>query len=565
MTTIFLGNITDNRQSEGGKMKRYFVNLKLSRKILFSPVLVLSMLIIFGAVAYIGLMSQKSTVDKIFNNAFTNYKKASTIKDQVTTVHQNIYKVLAWSGSSEQRDRAQDLGRAQLAILGNVIKNIETNLENKALSVNDKKIYAILLNNLQEYNRPIESVVDAVTANGAAAAAFMNEGEAKYQTLNEDLARMMDQEDTAASMQYASSITGFRRILGLCAIVLLLAVISSVLATIFTARVILDPIKKTVSMIETIARGDLTQRIDIDSRDEIGSMAREFNNFIDILRDIISRVADNSHRVSDAATMLDTAAEQMATGVEQAACQVNSVAAASEEMSMTSSEIAENCVRVARSSEEANGSVRTGETVIMETVMAMNSINERVRGSAQIIQSLGSRSEQIGQVVGLINDIADQTNLLALNAAIEAARAGEHGRGFAVVADEVRKLAERTSHATKDISETIAAMQNETKSAVLSMREGLDETQRGAAEAEKSGDVLHDILSQVNVVTTEINQIAVASEQQTATTNEIANNIQQISEVMAETARRIQDNANAASQLAELSRDLRTVVGQFTL
>ncbi|MEN6616075.1 MAG: methyl-accepting chemotaxis protein, partial [Syntrophorhabdus sp.] len=343
-------------------MKRYFVNLKLSRKILFSPVLVLSMLIIFGAVAYIGLMSQKSTVDKIFNNAFTNYKKASTIKDQVTTVHQNIYKVLAWSGSSEQRDRAQDLGRAQLAILGNVIKNIETNLENKALSVNDKKIYAILLNNLQEYNRPIESVVDAVTANGAAAAAFMNEGEAKYQTLNEDLARMMDQEDTAASMQYASSITGFRRILGLCAIVLLLAVISSVLATIFTARVILDPIKKTVSMIETIARGDLTQRIDIDSRDEIGSMAREFNNFIDILRDIISRVADNSHRVSDAATMLDTAAEQMATGVEQAACQVNSVAAASEEMSMTSSEIAENCVRVARSSEEANGSVRTGET-----------------------------------------------------------------------------------------------------------------------------------------------------------------------------------------------------------
>ncbi|MEN6616432.1 MAG: methyl-accepting chemotaxis protein, partial [Syntrophorhabdus sp.] len=245
--------------------------------------------------------------------------------------------------------------------------------------------------------------------------------------------------------------------------------------------------------------------------------------------------------------------------------QVNSVAAASEEMSMTSSEIAENCVRVARSSEEANGSVRTGETVIMETVMAMNSINERVRGSAQIIQSLGSRSEQIGQVVGLINDIADQTNLLALNAAIEAARAGEHGRGFAVVADEVRKLAERTSHATKDISETIAAMQNETKSAVLSMREGLDETQRGAAEAEKSGDVLHDILSQVNVVTTEINQIAVASEQQTATTNEIANNIQQISEVMAETARRIQDNANAASQLAELSRDLRTVVGQFTL
>jgi methyl-accepting chemotaxis protein len=195
----------------------------------------------------------------------------------------------------------------------------------------------------------------------------------------------------------------------------------------------------------------------------------------------------------------------------------------------------------------------------------MTRISDRVKDSAEVIKSLGTRSDQIGQIVGLINDVADQTNLLALNAAIEAARAGEHGRGFAVVADEVRKLAERTSHATKEISNTIYAMQSETKKAVSSMEEGVNEVGTGTSEAAKSGAALQDILRQINKVTGEINQIAVASEQETATTNEIASSIQQISEVMQETARSIQENTNASSQLANLAGSLQTMVRQFKL
>jgi len=186
-------------------------------------------------------------------------------------------------------------------------------------------------------------------------------------------------------------------------------------------------------------------------------------------------------------------------------------------------------------------------SIIHETVMVMNRINMRVKESSEIIKQLGARSDQIGAVVELIYDIADQTNHLALNAAIEAARAGEHDRGFAVVADEVRKLAERTTEATKEIGDTISAIQKETKSAVNSMDEGVREVETGAEETGKSGEALRDILKQINTVTTEINQIAVASEQQTATTNEIASNIQQISEVMNETSKTIQENADAAS------------------
>ena len=345
--------------------------------------------------------------------------------------------------------------------------------------------------------------------------------------------------------------------------VLCVAVALSLLVSIFMTRIILAPINKTVGVIEEIAKGDLTRRVDISSTDEIGEMGKHFNAFVETLHQTVKQVADSSERVSSASTTLDSAAEQMAAGVEEAAAQINSVATASEEMSTTSSEIAQNCMMAAKSSEKANGAAMTGESIIQETVVVMSRINGMVKSSSKIIKDLGVRSEQIGEVLGLINDIADQTNLLALNAAIEAARAGEHGRGFAVVADEVRKLAERTTGATKEIGQTIVAIQSETKKAVSSMEEGVKEVEVGADETKKSGDSLKDILSQISTVTAEINQIAVASEQQTATTNEIANNIQQVSEVMQDTAKKIQVNSNSAAELANLSQELQRLVRQF--
>jgi methyl-accepting chemotaxis protein len=334
-------------------------------------------------------------------------------------------------------------------------------------------------------------------------------------------------------------------------------------ASLFMSRSIVSPVKKTMAVVEEISKGDLTKRIDVRTNDEIGDMAGHFNVFVERLHATIEKVAEHSSLVASEAGTLESAAEQMASGIEQASTQVNSVAAASEEMSNTSNEVTRNCVMVARSSEKANNSAMAGAKIIQETILVMNRINKRVKESAGIIKQLGVRSQQIDEVIGLINDIADQTNLLALNAAIEAARAGEHGRGFAVVADEVRNLAERTSEATKEIGATIQAMQAETRSAVDSMEEGVTEVENGTREATRSKDALTDILSQIGTVTSEINQIAVATEQQTGTTNEIANNIQQFSSLILDMSRKVQENAGAASQLAVLSKDLEKLVGQF--
>ena len=201
----------------------------------------------------------------------------------------------------------------------------------------------------------------------------------------------------------------------------------------------------------------------------------------------------------------------------------------------------------------------------MDTVASMSGISERVKQTATTLEKLGARSNQIGEIVGTIEDIADQTNLLALNAAIEAARAGEQGRGFAVVADEVRALAERTTKATKEIAQMIKTIQNETSDAVRSMGEGVTEVERGTQEAAKSGSALDDILTQINAINMEVNQIATAAEEQTATTMEITNNIQQMSEVVAMNASCSHDAASATKELLTNAEELHRLVEQFTL
>jgi len=255
----------------------------------------------------------------------------------------------------------------------------------------------------------------------------------------------------------------------------------------------------------------------------------------------------------------------MAAAAAEVTAQAQTVATAGEEMSATSGNIAQNCLISSESSQQASAAAVSGARVVDETIAVMNSIAERVRSSAKAVESLGSRSDQIGEIIGTIEDIADQTNLLALNAAIEAARAGEQGRGFAVVADEVRALAERTTRATREIGGMIKAIQQDTKGAVLAMEEGVREVSKGSEKAVDSGRALEKILQQINDVNSQIHQVATAAEEQTATTSEISNNMLQITEVVAKTSKGAHESAAAADRLSSLAADLKRIVSQFKI
>lgn len=350
-------------------------------------------------------------------------------------------------------------------------------------------------------------------------------------------------------------------------ILTLVAIALAILVGFLLTRSIVGPLGRMRSMIQDIAQGegDLTKRLDASSQDELGETCHWFNVFVEKLQGIISQVAQTTNQVAAASSQLHSTSEQMATGAEQVAAQAGTVATAGEEMSATSGDIAQNCQFAAEGSQQASAAAVSGAKVVDETIGVMNTIAERVRNSAKAVESLGSRSDQIGEIVGTIEDIADQTNLLALNAAIEAARAGEQGRGFAVVADEVRALAERTTRATREIGEMIKAIQSETKGAVIAMEEGVVEVGKGSEKAASSGRALEQILEQINAVTAQVHQVATAAEEQTATTSEISNNMQQITEVVSQTSRGAQESAVAANQLSGLAEELRKIVGQFKL
>ncbi|HOI18014.1 MAG TPA: methyl-accepting chemotaxis protein [Geobacteraceae bacterium] len=355
-------------------------------------------------------------------------------------------------------------------------------------------------------------------------------------------------------------------------ITLVLALILGALAAVTLALLITRGILRQlggdpteVSDIATkVAGGDLAVHVAVADGDTRSVMAA-MNSMVLSLRELISETVSISSGIAAASAQLHATSEQIATAAEEVASQTSTVATASEEMSATSLDIARNCTFAAENSKKTSDSADFGASIVQETISGMEKIADRVMQTAMTIGTLGTRSEQIGEIIGTIEDIADQTNLLALNAAIEAARAGEQGRGFAVVADEVRALAERTTKATREISEMIKSIQSETKAAVRAMEEGVNEVEKGASSSMKSGEALQEILSQIGEVTMQINQIATASEEQTATTTEITSNIQQITDVIHQSANGAEETSAAAAQLAEQAQYLQDLVGKFRI
>ena len=364
------------------------------------------------------------------------------------------------------------------------------------------------------------------------------------------------------------------------------------------------PINDMTVVAKKLSEGDVNQIVNCDSKDEVGMLCSAFRGLIEYMieladaskeiaannltvrvvprsdRDVlgnafstmisnlsnmISELTDNASQLVSASTEIASSAEQMSRGTQQQTDQTAQVSSAVEEMTATIVESSKNAGEASGMAREAATSATEGTRVVAQTIEGMNRIAKVVTDSATSIQELSKSSDQIGEIISVIDDIADQTNLLALNAAIEAARAGEQGRGFAVVADEVRKLAERTTKATKEITDMIKGIQNDTKGAVVSMEQGIREVDGGKLLADQAGESLNSILGYAQRVQDMIQQIASAAEQQSAASEQIARNVESIANVTRENSSGVEQSASAAEQLNRQAEGLKAMVSKFRI
>jgi methyl-accepting chemotaxis protein len=380
------------------------------------------------------------------------------------------------------------------------------------------------------------------------------------------IAKMASEKDTSAE-KIANTVKDMTEANGKVRVYLLVVGLISVVAgigiSLILTKSITTPIFHSTHIMNRLADGDLAADTGHDRKDEFGHEKMALRLMAKKWTDVITSVKEAADTVAMAGHELSAGAEQVSRSSEAQAERAALVATSSEEMSQTVMEVARSANGISQSATDTARTARDGEAIVGRAVAEVREIAATVNGSAKLVQSLGERSQQIGEIVGVINEIADQTNLLALNAAIEAARAGEQGRGFAVVADEVRKLAERTAGATAEISTMIKAIQDEVAKAVGAMNEARGKVDSGVELSAEAGQALHNIVKSVDDLQLMVQQIASAADEMSATSDQISKDIESIAQLSKESSANSESTASAAHEMTRLSGDLQGIVGAF--
>ncbi len=325
------------------------------------------------------------------------------------------------------------------------------------------------------------------------------------------------------------------------------------------------PLAHVVESVKAACQGEVGRKVDVRVDDEFGVLARSYNQMLDLIVYLIRQTQESSRRLAQSSSEILSATEQQASGSAEQAASISETTATMEELAATYRQIADNADHVVSMAEASLGSAESGQQSVMNTLSAMEQIKSRSQSSANKILALGERSQQIGQVLAIINSIADQTKILALNAAIEAARAGEAGKGFSVVAIEIRKLAESVVESTGEISTIMTEIQSSANDLVISTEQELKQVQSGVDLAQTTGQSLDQILEMIEQTTVAAKEISAATQQQRSATDQVVKAMREVASVAQQTAAGSKQVAASAEQLSAIAAESSQVGAAFKL
>ena len=539
-------------------------DVKISIKLFagFMSVLLLSAAV--GAIALVKLSALNHNASELADDWLPSISVLGELKFDIANLRRVELAYLILNDNAEERMKNE---REAVAVI-ELLKKHMSDYEPLISSADEKRIYPQFKDEITQYLARHDRMMELSKEHKMEEARLALFGETRqlYYQAYKNAGELMQanvtggvEEAKQAHASYASS-----RIWITC--VLVSAIALGLLMALGISRLIGKPLRDAAEkIVKAQADRDLSFQFDACGQDEVGKLCCGFNAFTRDVHEMVVSLAKNAEQIASASEEISANATQTANGSETQRDQVHQVATAMQEMSATVHEVSENSNKAAESARQASETARQGGAIVEDTLGRMREIADSVRETAHKVQELGNRSDQIGKIVGVIDDIADQTNLLALNAAIEAARAGEQGRGFAVVADEVRKLAERTTKATKEIADMIGKVQVETRAAVEKMQSGTQQVEKGVEVTARAGESLKEIIGQADHVGQMVTHIATAATQQSSATEQVNNNMEQINRLVAESAEGAQQSAQACEQLSSLALELQNVVSGFRL
>lgn len=540
----------------------FFLNLPIGKKLLATFSLMALVVLGLGlfSIKQLDLVNYSSTV--IVEQHLPRLELVNSIDVKLSDFRRRQLRMLEQHSAAENQKYAERLQQDQAALE----KSIDA-LQNQDMDAEQRPLISTLTSQWQAYVAQQQQMIALIQqANLAAAAELLNgSGDEQFKAIKETVAQLIarNQQDAIAASAEGDRLYANAQFL----IWSLIGV--SLLLVAFCAwglgNLIRSPLQRLLQQAELVANGDLTSHLDYNrfSEDEIGTLARAFGRMQQNLRTLVQELTSAVEQLSSAAEEVSTIAEQSAQGQQRQQSEITYLATAMNEMSSTVNEVARSTTQAATAAQQANHEAVAGGGVVNETLQAIQRVANEVELVTRVVQELDQDSSRIGVVLEVIRGIADQTNLLALNAAIEAARAGEQGRGFAVVADEVRTLAKRTQQSTQEINSIIGTLQQRGKEAVQATQAGQQMVGLCVQRAEQAGHSIEVIATSVADISDMNTHIATATEEQNSVAEDLNRNIININTACAELAEGTHQTASACRELNALAHRLSDLARRF--